>query len=364
MFHATSIALLACVLYGIAAATTTLTTVNAQDIVAGTNQTTQEICSLLPLGKTILLPNSCTHWVSCPATAGGSDYDEGACVFGLYYNKDNEKCEPLTRVNCPYSETQNTNRCAQQKDGTFLADETDCSHYIYCSGGGELRSACPGDLVFNAERGACVYRTDYNCPKPSEQRIADPICRSVPNDISFAHEHECAKYHMCQAGVLSTFECDYDKAFDHLSGKCVPTAEVKCLAGAKMPEPENTICGTKEDPRVGYFSDQQSCSGYFLCGEPHDGTPDRHPYHLRCDNGYFFDSKRLSCRDRVNVKCTFDRCEGMGNKYVNIAGDCAAYAYCKDGVVERTGTCAANYYFDERSQGCTSQNINYAACSA
>lgn len=367
--HARSLLLLAIALFGNAAATSP-TYQNTTDIVDSSDPTVIELCSIMPLGRTILRPNSCNRWTRCPTTAGGNDYDEGACVAGLYYNKDSETCEPLSKVSCPYAtgsqnDMHTADRCASQPEGTYLPDDSDCSYFYYCTGGKALRSGCPSDLVFHADRRECVYRNTYSCPKPSEQLTPDPICRSMPNGMRFAHERECVKYHVCEAGVLVTEQCENNFVFDHLSGRCVEAATATCLAGAKMPEPENTICGTKQQPRVGYFSDERSCSGYYICGEVQaDGTPDRNPYHLHCEAGLFFDAQRLSCRDRLNVKCTLDRCVGMGNKYVNIAGDCAAYAHCKDGVAVRTGSCPKGYFFDERSQGCTEHNINYVACSA
>lgn len=321
----------------------------------------------MPSGSFILRPNTCTRWVRCPTTVGSHEYEEGSCVEGLFYNKDSGRCEDKKKVSCPYSEkeTQGKNRCNGQNEGIFLEDPRSCRSYVYCSQGQELRANCPMDLVFNPNISSCVYPRDYKCKDPVDGNIMSPICRSLPNKIKFADKLDCSKYNQCIDGQVKDGQCKKDQGFDHVKGECVPLKEVVCFSGSKQPEPENLFCGTKKDPKIGYFSDEQSCSGFYICAEVQaDGTPDRNPVHLKCESGYFFDADKLSCRDRLNVKCNFDRCEGMGDKYVNIAGDCSSYARCSKGVRVGSGKCPTSYFFDEQTQGCTPINKSYAACSA
>lgn len=321
-----------------------------------------DLCGVLPLGSLILRPGSCTHWIRCPI-APNADYEEGSCVLSMYYNKDTKQCDFEHNVSCPYSDSEAIarNRCANYNDGVYLADESNCNGYIYCKDGRDLRSTCPGDLVFNPKQSACVYKSDYTCPSTSDHFVS-PLCRSIPNDTQFADTNQCNKYHKCVNGVLKTEECPLDMAFDYQKGNCVLIDNAICHPNAKKPEPPNTICGPDNDPIVGIIADPKSCSGYYICSKKEKGA-DRQPQHRKCADGYFFDQMFWSCRDRLNVNCLLDRCEGMGNKYVNIAGDCKAYALCKNGVMESEGHCPKDYYFDERTQGCTPDIISYNACS-
>lgn len=321
-----------------------------------------DICRLMPRNTKVLLPGSCTDWVKCVSAEDGSDYEIGSCLLGLYYNKDSGKCEKEETVTCPYKRAAG-NRCQGEEDGAFLPSPENCTAYVYCQQGEELHSNCPGGLVFHPEKSACVYAQDYSCPTQALTAKPHPLCYSVGDDQAFADKGSCNTYHECNNGVLNTHECEAESSFDHLEGSCRPVEDSKCLPGAVLAKPLSTICGTAEDPKVGYLADENSCSGYHICREVAGGV-DREPISARCPDGLFFDSEWLSCRDRLSVKCTRDRCEGMGNKYVNIAGDCASYARCENGVAISTGKCPENYFFDEKTQGCTPLKIRYAACSA
>uniref|UniRef100_A0A1I8NMQ3 Chitin-binding type-2 domain-containing protein n=1 Tax=Stomoxys calcitrans TaxID=35570 RepID=A0A1I8NMQ3_STOCA len=327
--------------------------------------TVPELCALLP-GATILRPNSCTNWVKCPPFTNSTDYEEGSCVFGLYFNKDEGMCMYKEEMECPY-ESSNTvagNRCARENEGTFMADHGNCNGYVYCKDGKEMKSQCPNNLVFDPKRSECVYEFQYTCPSARPSNKSNPICLSFPNNVYFADPDDCTKYSHCLNGSLVTYECGEDQAWDHHKGICVPTSEVVCLPTSKKPEPESEVCGTKTTVLVGPISDGVSCNGYYFCKKMENNTRDRKPEHFTCAPGYFFDNDTLSCRDRLNVKCSHDRCEGMDNKYVNVPGDCKAYALCKNNVSTTKGNCPNNYFFDERTQGCTPRVVSYAACSA
>ncbi|XP_036326255.1 peritrophin-44-like [Rhagoletis pomonella] len=330
----------------------------------------EEICSQLPGGTYILRPNSCNNWVQCPSSTAAQDYEDGFCAYGLYFNKDTNRCETMKDVICPFESSQtqsDTNRCASKKDGIFLADPDRCNGYIFCAKGEETRSTCPKDLIFHPTKSACVYPSDYECPKAvSENVTVSPICQSVATGTIFADITDCTKYHQCVEGAkLKSLQCAEGQAFNHTTLQCVTRSGAVCHPLAPQLEPEIDVCGTSvQNARVGYIADEDSCSAYYICTKQADGTPDRKPTHLKCQDGYFFDSGTWSCRDRLNVKCSLDRCESMSNKYVNVAGDCRAYARCRNGKTASRGECEVGYYFDERTQGCTPQNISYIACSA
>ncbi|XP_073841561.1 peritrophin-44 [Musca autumnalis] len=331
--------------------------------------TAEELCSLLP-GATILRPNTCTNWIRCPTTPDAGDMEEGSCVNGLYFNKDMGQCVYKDEMVCPYEHTPapaKEQRCNARNEGSFLADEENCSGYIYCKNGAEVKANCPAHMVFHPDKLECVYASQYTCPEPKqkeEESKANPICLSLPNDVYFADQEDCTKYSHCLEGRLTSHACDEEQAWDHLKGLCVPVADVVCLPTAKKPEPENRVCANGDAVIVGPVSDGVSCSGYYFCKKTTDGSRDRKPDHYSCTNGQFFDNNTLSCRDRLNVKCAFDRCEGTDNKYVNVAGNCRAYAMCSNGKTNDKGACPDDYFFDERTQGCTRRMISYAACSA
>lgn len=326
----------------------------------------EDICKQMPPNIFILRPNSCDNWIQCPSALNAQDYDEGFCAFGLYFNKDKSRCESSEDVTCPFANTGNydVNHCASKKDGTFLPDPKNCNSYVFCMDGQEAYSNCPKDLVFHPKKGSCVYSNEYQCPRKAENLTTSPICNSIPHGTVFADIADCTKYQQCaEDGKLKSFQCSEGQAFNYSTLKCVSRKEVLCHPLAPELEPEIEICGMESFAREGYIADDQSCSGYYICAKQKDGKPDRKPTHLKCQEGYFFDSATWSCRDRLNVKCSLDRCEGMDNKYVNVAGDCNAYARCKNGVAIASGKCDTNYFFDERTQGCTPHTISYKACS-
>ncbi|TMW47748.1 hypothetical protein DOY81_007175 [Sarcophaga bullata] len=320
--------------------------------------TVQELCNLAP-GTTILKPNTCTDWIKCPSERDSKDMEEGSCVFGLYFNKNSGRCEYKDSVSCPY-EAKSKARCDRSNDGAFLADENNCSGYIYCSSGEELKSNCPGGLVFDPVNKACVYKHQYTCPDKKPPTETNALCLSLPDSLFFADKLDCTKYSECKNSAILSHACNSSFAWDYLKGNCLPIDEVECVPHSKKPEPELKVCVD----RLGPVADDASCSGYYFCKHVANDTHDRKPEHFTCPAGNFFDSTTLSCRDRVNVKCNLDRCEGMGNKYVNVAGDCRAYVLCKNGMANNKGVCPNGHYFDERTQGCTPQVVSFAACAA
>lgn len=332
--------------------------------------TTVEMCELLPSDTSFLRPNTCNNWVTCPIN--GTTIEEGTCAAGLHYNKDQGRCTMASNVVCPYANAVDSgtsapvNACANETDGTFLADPSsyNCHGYLLCKGRREVKADCPNELVFNPRSRSCVYSTQYSCPT-SSKKTTSPVCRALPNNTRLANEEHCHKYYVCRDEVLHERECDAQMAYDVSLGRCVAAANATCYATAALPPPENTFCmvnGTTA--RQGYFADDESCSHYYICKAPANGKHDTNPQHLQCPLGSYFDVEKLSCRDRVNVRCTLDRCADFALTYVNVLGDCQAYARCSNGVRVSIGHCPTDYYFDERSQGCTPTNHNYVACSA
>ncbi|XP_022221046.2 peritrophin-48 [Drosophila obscura] len=323
----------------------------------------QEMCALLPWETSFLRPTTCDNWVTCPQV-NGTSLEHGACATGLFYNKQLGRCNLASSVSCPYTGLEvasPVNMCANETDGTFLEDasSSDCRGYILCQGRAQIHANCPNELIFNPRSRSCVYHNQYTCPVSQTQHTS-PACRSLANNTRLAHTEHCERYYECVNDILHSRECAAQKAYDVNRGYCVPVEEVACYATAALPEPENTFCLNSTG---GYYADDQSCSHYYICGKPVMGKHDTQPQHLSCALGQYFDIEKLSCRDRLNVRCVLDRCVGNNMSYVNVADDCQKYARCSGGVTAGTGRCPDNYYFDERSQGCTPTNNHYIACS-
>ncbi|XP_065359681.1 peritrophin-44-like [Calliphora vicina] len=336
----------------------TLTIISLLGCISAQTINIKEVCDLAP-NAVLLQPNTCSDWLKCASSPNATDMEEGSCVFGLYFNKNSGKCEYKDNVECPFEST-NKNRCSRENEGAFLADLEQCNAYIYCRQGEEVKSYCPSNLVFDPVNKACVYKHQYKCPETMPKTESDALCLSLPDGMFFADKNDCTKYSQCKNGQLKTHSCNSSFAWDYVQGNCVPADDVVCLPSAKKPEPELKVCVDF----VGPVSDGVSCSGYYFCKKMSNATYDRKPQHFSCPAGNFFDMNTNSCRDRLNVKCSLDRCEGMGNKYVNVAGDCRKYVLCQNGVAGTPGSCPSTHYFDERTQGCTPQVVSYAACSA
>ncbi|XP_067644334.1 peritrophin-48-like [Eurosta solidaginis] len=325
----------------------------------------EEICRFVAPGTTILRPNTCEQWVRCPTAFGAADYDDGSCVYGLYFNKDTGRCESIENVNCPYESNIVKNRCASKKTGSFLPHPTNCKSYIYCQNGKEINATCPNNLIYHPTKVACVYAKQYECELKTFPANANPICKAIPKNKILADTKDCTKYYKCNKDQqLVKLECAEGQSFDYVSSKCVTQKSAICHPLAPELEPESDVCGNADNVHIGYIADEKSCSHYYICNKRANGRPDRKPLHLKCQNEHFFDINTWSCRDRLRVQCYLDRCEGIENGYVNVAGDCTAYAHCKNGVTIKRGKCGEGFNFDERLQICSQQNISYVACKS
>ncbi|XP_017103953.2 peritrophin-48 [Drosophila bipectinata] len=326
-----------------------------------------DMCGLLPLGTNFLRPNTCDNWVSCAGNF--SVFEQGTCASGLYYNKTTGRCANAASVSCPYKNvaTEPANVCANETDGSFVMDPTSrtCRGYILCKNRKQIKANCPNELIFHPISRSCVYQNQYTCPE-TQTKTASPTCRALTNGTRLAHPKQCVQYYECDDDILHERSCPAQMAYDSARGRCVDMDAAECFEGAVLPEPENTFCLDEAtgSARVGYFADEESCSNYYICGEPVADKHDTEPKHMSCPLGQYFDSEKLSCRDRMNVRCRLDRCIGTNMSYVNVDGNCQAYGRCSNGLTVSMGHCPSGYYFDERSQGCSLTNFNYIACSA
>ncbi|KAH8379328.1 hypothetical protein KR009_004200, partial [Drosophila setifemur] len=326
-----------------------------------------EMCELLPQNTTFLMPNTCNNWVACGNNT--HSLEQGTCATGLHYHKDLGKCSVAGNANdCPYTVAlvEPKNLCANETEGAFVMDpsSTNCRGYILCKNQKQIPANCPNQLVFQPQSRSCVYESKYKCPT-SQVKKTSPACRALPDYTRLANPTHCAQYFECRNETLLDHTCPANSAYDAGLGYCVSVDDVSCYEGSSLPEPESTFCldVASNSARVGYFADEDSCSQYYICSSPKGGKHDIEPKHLSCPLGQYFDFEKLSCRDRLNVRCQLDRCMGTNLTYVNVAGDCQSYGRCSGGLTISLGHCPAGYYFDERSQGCTLTNHYYIACS-
>ncbi|XP_055905705.1 peritrophin-48-like [Eupeodes corollae] len=320
----------------------------------------EDICKMVPAFTKILVPGSCIDWAECGED--GEIIDDGTCLAGWMFDKNTGKCSKSSMVECPFG--YNLKKpCASEKNGTFLRNPEDCTGYIYCKEGVEQYSACPMGLNFNPETKSCVYASEYPCPEKEEGNEANSICLSVGDNIRMADPNSCTTFKVCNKGVLKTTKCIAGSYFSRELKRCSDWEESDCAtAEPTTEEPWSSICGTDDDPIVGFISDEVTCSGYYYCDEMENGKADRNPKFAKCSNGKFFDANSFSCKDRTNVRCLFDRCEGMDKRFANIQGDCTKYTYCNGGVSSSEGSCPEDFYFDEKTQSCTKKVVSYLGC--
>lgn len=322
----------------------------------------RNICSVLPKDSIILKQGSCTDWIKCPSSSQLEHYEEGTCLPGLFFDKDESKCRPEKDVKCPFkSSTNKSDICLYENDGTFLADPDSCYNFVYCNQTIAYTHPCPGYLVFDPHKRQCVYFDQYICLKKETVETHED-CLVIRDSKAFADRVSCVKYHTCENGRLVNYTCSEGEAFDRVQGYCRKIREAECFLDEGETHDKNAICGTLSNKKVGFISDGKTCSGYYHCKDLRNDV-DRNPIWSKCRDGRFFDGLTLSCRDRTSVSCAFDRCEGMGNSFANIAGNCSQYAVCKNSARIDFGKCSDGYYFDEKSQGCTKELIKYVACS-
>ncbi|XP_044317512.1 peritrophin-48 [Drosophila rhopaloa] len=327
-----------------------------------------EMCDLLPQETSFLRPSTCDSWVTCAGNY--SVLEQGGCAAGLTYNKELGRCAQASGAVCPYTgniAVQPKNLCANESDGAFVEDpsSSDCRGYVLCRNQRQIKANCPNELIFHPKSRSCVYQNQYECPT-SQTKKTSPACRPLSNNTRLADPVHCDQYLECVDEVLHSRSCPVQEAYDADLGVCVPVERVNCYETAALPEPENTFCldNVTGKARTGYLADDLSCSQYYICGKPIGEKHDTEPKHLSCPQGQYFDFEKLSCRDRLNVRCQLDRCVGTNLTYVNVAGDCQSYGRCSGGITVSLGHCPEGYFFDERNQGCSQTNYHYIACSA
>ncbi|XP_048742620.2 uncharacterized protein LOC125656079 isoform X2 [Ostrea edulis] len=148
----------------------------------------------------------------------------------------------------------------------FRPDPTDCRVYYLCGQGKDWRLQCGPNMIWNQEKGACVFSTPKDTctqniknPLPPKPPQGDPNARSPgsrhyspfsestwrpkcrPGSTKrFPHPTRCAQYYDCGADPKEDWwgkhlrECRYPTVYDTKTGSCEYYTTVNC-GKRKMP---------------------------------------------------------------------------------------------------------------------------------
>ncbi|XP_055856193.1 peritrophin-48 [Episyrphus balteatus] len=310
-------------------------------------------CTIVQNGTVLKDPTSCNTWIQCINQKPIS----GSCPNGLFFNRNTNKCVDPDTIKCLSSEP-----CASvtTKNGTFLADPYSCSSYYYCLNGVATLGACSSGLNYNPETDVCIQ--NFTCPQNLDP---DNWCNIIPDGQFFSNLQRCRKYHFCQNGILENGTCPTGYYFNAFKSICDYEKNVYCPLAElrKFKKSGQGIC--QNDGQ--FLSDNTTCSGYFYCQLEESG--EFQMIWQNCSNGRFFDPlDGGKCGYRSDVECKYDRCVGMGLNGIQLVNgqsdSCRGYLICQDGKQIGNGTCPDDKkYFDEDLQRCTSDVVQFPACS-
>ncbi|KAL5291098.1 hypothetical protein ACFFRR_010484 [Megaselia abdita] len=316
------------------------------------NLTPESICTLVQEGNYVRGIDDCKIYYQC---VNGKPV-QYSCGEGSVFNKEtsacvkSKSCDPIV-----------DSKCSGKVDG-FVADPQLCSGYYFCEGGKVLgRGQCPEGQKFDegVVGGSCVWDA-------SNQKCATEagICDYIKKNEFFGIPDNCASWKKCTDGPMTSGSCNDDLKLDLTDGSCSYESDCRQVSGPSenpvtRPPPSSTAeCKGNESEDV-FIKDGSTCGGYYYCAK---GNP-LGRWGL-CANNNFFNGTH--CVDRSSIVCDEDRCQGMGpgTRWVNIKGDgCVGYHFCQDGkrMPLKPGKC--ENWFDEKSQKCVNNEVNYPACS-
>lgn len=303
------------------------------------------LCSLFKNNTKLRLPGSCDQYIVCNGDSG----QILSCEANSKYDAKTEKCVKNFDTT-KYCE----NRCVTAKDGTWVANPTDCRSFYYCLKNKATNSSCGPEYYFDQTKQMCVYPRNSQCI-----RNVNNICELLKENTKFRDESMCSKYYKCEKETLKGVECK-NKYFNVEKQDCDDKSNVMCNA---HPVPPNTCIKSKK-PYVGLKSDGVTCRGYFVCAYKGDHVHDLYPAWLQCPVGTFFDQENSQeCRKSLDVKCNYNRCEGRGNMLVTSGkNNCRNYLVCENNRILKEVTCDFDYFFDERVQACVPYIIYDKCC--
>ncbi|XP_061402716.1 peritrophin-44-like [Musca vetustissima] len=307
-----------------------------------------ELCPLIPYGTKIKDPRFCNVYISCMNDTSVT----GSCGE-QFFDRDTGECVDPTTINCLSSDP-----CAKKPTG-FVADPYSCSNYYYCANGVGTLGKCSTGLNYNPDTNNCVR--NFSC---EITMLPEDYCNIVPEGVFIKVPDSCTEYQLCWQSKLLNGTCPDGFYFDAYRGGCDYPNHVECSHHKdQLPNiPEDVKC-----TESGVFiSDGVTCDGYFYCSELADGTFDMR--YGRCPADRFFEpTDGGQCAPRTSVKCEHNRCVTMGMDFIqmaNVNGDgCVGFSLCQNGQTIGQAQCPQGQYFDEWSQLCVDQVIDYVACS-
>merc|ERR1712071_627949 len=135
-------------------------------------------------------------------------------------------------------------RRSEHKYDFFEHGNRDMCHMILsCVDGQANYFACPGDLVFDARRGVCVWPEDSdrtNCVRHGEVKTLDDgfTCPSEKHYYAdgteephplYPHPTKCQRFYICMNGIYPREQmCPADLAFDHVAKVCIDAELIGC----------------------------------------------------------------------------------------------------------------------------------------
>lgn len=306
------------------------------------------MCTLFPNGAILRKPGTCAETITCQN--GVSMEGPTTCSGTQGYNLESKKCASVSDAYC-------SSPCAKSSP-KWVGVVRNCIDWVECNGSSQVKTGtCPAGQIFNQNDQLCEHTPkDFVCEKTYD------VCLISPKEQKFWDEYNCHKYFYCDKNQKQqTGECSTGLYYDRLSGTCVAKAQVDCY---QHPIPEN-VCGTaKLAIRDRFVKDQATCRGYFYCRDLGSGVPDQSPIWGQCDKDYFFDESTQSCRNRDQVSCDEDRCDGISSGFV-LAPDkgCHNFLVCSDGYTWNKVRCEDDYYFDPLTQECEREKVSYPICA-
>ncbi|XP_036327537.1 peritrophin-48-like [Rhagoletis pomonella] len=314
-----------------------------------------EICSLLSNGTRIKDPSACNKWITC---IDGKPLN-GSCADNLFYNRNTYSCVAADSIKCISS-----NPCAALNGVSgFAADPYACNGYYYCNANGVgTRGECDTGYNFNPGTTDCIK--GYPC---TLQMNPDSYCNILPDGVFIKDPLNCVGYQLCWKGQVLNGTCPDGFYYDASAGDCGYASNVECaesMSTTTLP-PATEYCN-----ETGIFvSDRRSCNGYYYCRASLDSVSGIELQYGTCPMGKFFDEANGGeCVPRTGIVCKFNRCVGLASDKIELVNEtndgCHGYTLCQDGVAIGNGTCPDNHYFDELSQLCTSEVIDFPACAS
>ncbi|XP_034111207.1 peritrophin-44 [Drosophila albomicans] len=298
--------------------------------------------------------SDCQAWAYC---SNNKLVGRGYCPKGYFHDAPSGMCELAREVRCV---PQDWERCAQQKEGDYLAEPFDCRKYKKC-GDDEVYSCADGYLFSNRLQ-TCVSSA-AGCP----QRSID-ICAFMPSGTTVGDPQNCGLYLECLNGASMLKVCTAQRYYNYKNGICQTLKPEHCgedgfeVVKKQPPATDANVCAEfYQSDRSGdqFISDSLTCQGYYTCSSQYAIGK----WHS-CPLGKHFQWWSQKCVNPDTYSCPFDRCANLNSTFVTaINTGCTEYIFCKNQTSNRLLKCPDDYpYFDEKRGVCVDKYPNYTVC--